>query len=220
MRTDDLIANLADGLAPVKPLSPPSVRFLWWCVLAAACGAAGVAVFGGRPGLGTLLRQPFFAWLVVLPLGMAAVAAAAALVLAVPGAERSRALRSSAVAVGGIWAVLLLAAVARAGNGFANASHWPICVSRVVAIGLIPAVALLGMLRRAAPLRPAWASALAASAAMATGAAAIQLICPIDDAAHSLLGHFGPVLLMAGLGAWQAARLVNQRWKRGAGSPR
>ena len=53
------------------------------------------------------------------------------------------------------------------------------------------------MLRRAAPLRQAWTGALATLAAAALGAAATQVLCPIDDPAHQLVGHVLPVILLA-----------------------
>ena len=45
---------------------------------------------------------------------------------------------------------------------------------------------------------------------MATGALAIQLICPLDDAAHALLGHLGPVLVIGALGAVAARHLLKR----------
>jgi hypothetical protein len=36
---------------------------------------------------------------------------------------------------------------------------------------------------------------------------AVQIVCPVDDVAHALLGHFGPVLAIALLGAGTARRM-------------
>jgi hypothetical protein len=138
-------------------------------------------------------------------------AARAALVLAIPGAERSVVLRIAAVIVIGLWALTLVTAIVRAGYGFAGVSHWYICFVRIVAIGLVPAVAVVAMLRRAAPLRPAWTGALALASATAVGALAIQLSCPLNDAAHALIGHFGAVVSVAALGALSAGPLLNTR---------
>ena len=44
MRTDDLIADLAGRVTPVRPLPPPAVRALGWLVLAGLCAVAGVTV--------------------------------------------------------------------------------------------------------------------------------------------------------------------------------
>ena len=208
MKTDELIAQLASRAAPVTPLPSPAVRALAWAAVAVASAAAGVFIFGARPDLGDVRSHPQFMWPLVAAIVTAAIAAGASFVLAIPGAERSPTLRGFSAIVGALWLLLLVVFVARAGNGFAGASDWPICFIRVIAIGLAPAVVLFAMLRRAAPLRLTWTSALAAAAAMAAGAMAIQLICPVDDAAHGLLGHFGPVLVIAVLGAVTARRML------------
>ena len=65
------------------------------------------------------------------------------------------------------------------------------------------------MIRRAAPLQPAWSGALAGFAAVASGAIAVHVACPFNDPAHTLLGHFAPVLATGWLGA-----LAGRRWLR------
>ena len=75
-----------------------------------------------------------------------------------------------------------------------------LCVIEIAGFGIVPAWALFAMLRRAAPLRPAWSGALATLAAAALGAAATQVLCPIDDPAHQLVGHVLPVILLAAAG--------------------
>jgi hypothetical protein len=208
MRTEELIADLASRAAPVRPLPSPGIRALAWGAVAIASAAAGVVVFGARPDVMAHASQSGFLWTGALALLTTAVAVVASLVLAIPGAERTLVLRATTLALLGVWLVTVIAAITRAGQGFAGVSHWYVCFIRVMAIGLVPAAVLVGMLRRAAPLSLAWTAALALTAAMATGALAIQLICPLDDAAHALLGHLGPVLAIGALGAVAARRLL------------
>jgi hypothetical protein len=211
MRTEDLIADLASRAAPVRPLLSPGIRALGWLGIAIVFGAAGLVIFGPRPGLNALVTQPDFLWAATLALATAVFAVMAALVLAIPGAERSPVLRGTTVAIVGLWAVTLATAIVRADHGLTGVSHWYVCFIRVVAIGLVPAVALVVMLRRAAALRPGWTSALAMAAAAAAGALAIQFICPLDDAAHALMGHFGPVVALGAFGALSAHALLGTR---------
>ena len=208
MRTEDLIADLASRAAPVRPLASPAIRLAAWSAVAVASALAGLAAFGLRSHVQDLLGQPSFLATAVASFGTAMLAGAAALVLAVPGAERSPALRRFAWALLAIWGSLMVAGVIRAGEGFSHDPHWPICVIRVIAIGLVPAWTLFGMLRRGAPLRLRSAGALAAIAAMAAAAGVIQFICPLDDPAHLLRGHFAPVLVMAVLSMPIAPRLL------------
>jgi hypothetical protein len=211
MRTEDLIADLASRAAPVRPLASPGIRALGWLGIAIVSGAAGLVVFGPRPGLDSLVTQPGFLWTAAIALATAVFAVIAALVLAIPGAERSPLLRGTTVAILALWAVTLATAIVRADHGFSGVSHWYICFVRVVAIGLVPAGAVIVMLRRAAALRPGWTGALAMAAAAAAGALAIQFICPLDDPGHALLGHFGPVVAVGAFGALSAHALLGAR---------
>jgi hypothetical protein len=208
MRSDDLIAQLASRAVPVQPLPSPRLRLMAWSALALACGAVGVAAFGPRFNLEAVAGDPAFLLLGAIAAGVGAVAAGASLVLAVPGAERSPSLRVATVALFGVWAIALVALIVRGGQGFAAASHWYTCFARVGLIGLLPAVTLFVMLRRAAPLQLGWTSALAAIGAMGIGALAIHFICPLTDAAHALLGHLGPVLTIGWLGGWTVKSLL------------
>lgn len=211
MRTEDLIADLASRATPVRPLPSPAIRALGWLGVATGFVLAGLAIFGPRPGLDVLISQPEFVWTAMLALATAILAVIASLVLAIPGAERSPVLRSTTLAIVGLWGMTLVSAIVRADHGLAGVSHWYVCFIRVIAIGLVPAIALVGMLRRAAPLRPGWTSSLAMAAAAAAGAFAIQFICPLDDAAHALFGHFGPVIALAMLGAAYAHSILATR---------
>jgi hypothetical protein len=208
MKTEDLIRDLASRAVPVEPLPAPAVRAFAWSGVAIACAAAGILVFKTRSDVAALLHEPGFLGMAAIALGVAWAAAMASLVMAVPGAERSPLLRATAVVLTGLWTAVLAVAVVRAGLGFARAADWPICFIRVLAIGLVPAIVLVSMLRRAAPLRLGWTAALATAAAMATGALAIQFICPLNDPAHALLGHLGPVLVMSWVGSLAARRVL------------
>lgn len=208
MRTEDLIVDLASRVTPVRPLPAPWIRAVVWCAIALAAIAAGLAAFGVRSDVVTRAGQVDFVWIALLGFGTTTLAAFASLVLAVPGAERSPLLRTATAGLVGLWAVTLAYGIARDGQALGDDTHWPICFGRVIAIGFVPTVALLVMLRRAAPLRPRWTGTLALGGATAAGALAIQFICPIDDASHTLAGHLGPVLVMAALGAAAAIALL------------
>ena len=208
MRTEDLIAELASRAAPVRPLPSPAVRLLGWSGAALAGAGVWLSIFGTRPHVVDLFTRPDFLATAALAAATTLCAGAASLVLAIPGAERSGVLRGAATALAASWALLLTVATIRAGHGLAGVVDWPICFVRVIAMALIPGIVLFAMLRRAAPLRFRWTSALAAVAALSIAAGAIQFICPIDDAGHALLGHFGPVLVGAVLGLLAARRFL------------
>jgi hypothetical protein len=208
MRTEELIAQLAGVAEPVRPLPPPWLRAIAWSAVALLSTAAGVAVFGGRSDVAIAVGQPQFVWITAIVLATTAFAVTAALVLAIPGAERSPIQRGSTLVLAGVWALMLAYAIVRAGHGFTGVSDWYVCFIRITGMALVPLVILFGMLRRSAPLRLAWASGLSMMAAAAAGAVAIQFICPLNDPGHALLGHFGPVLVFGSVGAAAARRLL------------
>ena len=202
MRTEDLIADLAERATPVRPLPSPSVRALAWLGLAAACGVAGVTFFGARSDVMVRLTQLDYLGLASLALLMSVFAVVMALVLAIPGAERTPVLRLSTLGILGVWAVTMVCAVVRSGSGLPVSTdpHWPMCFMRVLLVGALPALVLFVMARRGIPIRLGWTGGMAALAAASVGALAVQIACPLDDPGHGFLGHFVPVMLMAGIG--------------------
>jgi hypothetical protein len=212
MKTEDLIADLAGRVTPVRPLAPPSLRALGWFAVAVAFAACGVAYFGARPDVFVRLTQPDYLWTVILALSTSTLAAIATLVLAIPGAERTVLLRRLTVVIMMIWAVTTVWSVLATGRGvpIATDRHWPACFARVVLISVVPVAVLFAMVRRSAPLRLGWTAGLAAAAAASMGTLAVQLVCPLDDAGHAFLGHFVPVVVITALGITVRRTLVRK----------
>jgi hypothetical protein len=208
MSTEKLIVDLASRGTPVRPLGSPAVRFSGWASVAVASAVAAVVFFGPRSNVSTLLGDPDFVVTALASSLTAVLAALGSLVLAIPGAARGRGLRIAALSALILWGLLIGAALARTGGGFANDSHWPICFARVLAVGAMPGLALLTMLRRAAPLDPVSTGALAGLAAAAVGAAVMPFVCPIDAPAHALRGHFAPVVIVVMVSAWIGPRVL------------
>ena len=205
MKTDELILHLAKSAGPVTRLPAPSIRLLQW--LAAAAALAAVAVFGvgARAGLGTAISQPAFA-VSLAALVLATISAAAlAFVLSVPGAEGSPRRRALPIAAGLAWpAAWFVAMMRHAGATGARPFHWA-CAIEIGVLGAISGWMLVGMLRRAAPLQPAWTAGIAGVAAVTIASAATQVICPVDDPRHQLVGHV-LVAAVVGFAVFMAGR--------------
>jgi hypothetical protein len=136
------------------------------------------------------------------------------LVLSVPGAERSMAQRVVPFVALGAWAALLGTLLIAGGNPVARVIAFPVnwpCGYKILGFSLIPGFALFAMLRRAAPLEPAWNASLAALAATAVGAAATQFICPVDDPAHQIVGHVLPLVVLAAVGTIAGYRSLERK---------
>ena len=172
--------------------------------------ALGVIVIGPRGDVWTAIYQPTFVALAVATLGTALLSAAGAFVLSVPGVERSPLQRAVPLVAGAVWALVLVVLLTTGGNPvqrvLALPFHWA-CLIEIAGLSIVPGWTLFAMLRRAAPLRRAWSAALATLAAVALAAVATQIICPVDDPAHQLVGHVLPVALLSVWGA-----IVGRRW--------
>jgi hypothetical protein len=203
VRTDDLIVQLARAAGPVRPLARPSVRLARWTAAALPFAVLCVVAIGARHDLGRAIQRPTFVALAAVSLLTGLAAAASSFVMSVPGSDRSALRRALPVALGAVWAFALLVLVFEGGDPVRRILALPIhaaCVIEIAGIAVVPSWALFAMIRRAAPLQLAWSAGLATLAGVGLGAAATQVICPLDDPAHQLVGHVLPaaILVLAG----------------------
>jgi hypothetical protein len=215
VKTDLLIVELARDLRPVRPLSSPSLRLSRWLAAVVAVAAFGIWLLSPRPDLASAINNAVFDTRFVLTAAAGIFAGAAAFVLSVPGAERYRAQRIIPFICAIAWTLLLGVLLIGGGRGVerlvAFPVNWP-CGYKILAFSVIFGSALLIGLRRAAPLELIWSAALAALSSTALAAAATQLICPVDDPAHQIVGHVVPVTVLAILGTLIGFRTLN--WRR------
>jgi hypothetical protein len=212
MRTDELIVELARSAGPVRPLPSPSIRLARWTAATAPLMVLAVIVIGPRADVMAAMSDPAFVGIAGVTIVTALLSAASTLVLSIPGAERSIWQRGLPLVAGGLWALALVYLLTTEGSAVRRLQQWPfhwLCLIEIIGLSMGPALALMMMLRHAAPLRRAWAGALAILAAVALGAAATQFLCPLDDPAHQLVGHAFPVAVLALLGALVGTRSLN-----------
>jgi len=215
VKTEELIVQLTRSLEPVQPLPSPFVRLVRWAALSFAIAALGVLAIGARADVADAIREPAFSALAMLAIATGIAAAATALLLSVPGAERSPAQRGVPLLLFGGWAASLAVMLVSGGAALERLFALPVhaaCVIEIAGFALIPGWVLFNMLRRAAPLKRAWTAVFAALAATALGVAATQIVCPLDDPAHHLVGHLMPAVLFTIVGA--TARQRSLIWLR------
>lgn len=212
MKTSDLIATLAGNLKPVRRLRPPVVRAAGWLLLAALVLALLTISQGIRPDLVQRLHDRSFTVSIAASLLTGVLAAIAAFELSLP--DRSRR-----------WLLLPLPALVvwLSNVGYQCLVHWVSidpqgmtlgetarCFATLVLTGLPLSLALLVMLRYAAPLRPS-AVALTASLAVAgVTATALSMFHVLDATVLILMWNLGTVLLFVGLGSLFGRRIF--RW--------
>jgi hypothetical protein len=203
-RTEQLIAHLALDVSPVKRLPAISIRIARWLGLAIAASAVAVMAIGVRPNVWRAITEPAVWQSLAVALLASISAAVVAMRLSVPGAQQSRYTRWLPMAIIGVWIATLVRASQNAGVSVAVLSHESFhaaCVARVTMAAIVPTYFLIRAIRRGFALDAASTMALAALGGTALAAAAVQLVCPIDRAAHVLMSHVLPALGLVAPGA-------------------
>jgi hypothetical protein len=200
--TPDLIELLVANLTPVQRLRPPIVRAATWLALAALIVALLATAQGLRPDIATRVQQSSF----VMSLGGAlltgVLATIAAFMLSLP--DRSR-----------LWVVLpapsLLFWLSTVGYqcltkwisvqpGGITLGETARCFATLVLTSLPLSLALLLMLRYAAPLRPTAVILTGSLAVAAVTAVALSLFHGGDATVMILMWNLGTAGLSVGLG--------------------
>ncbi len=146
MKTDELIVELTRSLEPVERLRSPAVRLARWTMVSLSMAALGVLAIGPRADISTAIRQPSFAALALMALVTSIAAAASALVLSIPGEERTPAQRSVPLLVGAAWVLTLVAMLNAGGAAWTRLLALPVhaaCLVEIAGFAVVPAMGAL-----------------------------------------------------------------------------
>lgn len=221
IKTPDLIASLAANATPVRRLRPPVMRAACWLLLATAVLTLLAVNQGIRPDLAQRLREPAFAIGMVASLLTGGLAAISAFLVSLP--DRSR-----------LWLLLPFPALILwlSNIGYQCLVQWidigpdgislgeaARCFATLVLTSLPLSLAMLVMLRYAAPLRPTTVTLMGSLAAAAITATALSLFHTIDATAMILMWNLGTAVLFVGLAGvfgrtmfrWVAPRTLDAR---------
>jgi hypothetical protein len=213
MQTDEFIRRLAADTGAVRRLKPPLQRGLIWLALALPYVAAVVWGHLTRLDAAQVMADPRFMVEQAASFATAFTAAFAAFGSVVPGFDRRvlllplapLALWLASVGHGCVQDWLLLGA-----DGLAVRPDWD-CLPAALLIGVVPAAAMLVMLRRGAPLRPHATLALGALAVAALGNLGMQVFHFRDATIMLLVWHLGGMAVLALLAGSLGGRLL--RWR-------
>ena len=201
MQTERLIRDLASAARPVRPLTRPWTRAAVWTALAAPWIAAIVVVMSVRPDLSAKLADPRFVVEQAATLATGITAAAAAFATTIPGYRRSIVLLPAlplAIWLGSLGQSCLATLVVLGPHGLALRPGW-LCLPAIALTGALPALAMMVMLRRGAPLFPHLSVGLGALAAAGLGNFGLRLFHPQDSSLMVLVWQFGSVFLLTAL---------------------
>ena len=214
MDTNALIEELARSAAPVRRLPVPWARMLLWLALSIPVLVAVIWLM--KPSdinpVAALADRRFLLEEAVL-LATALAAALAAFASVVPGYDR-RILLLPILPLG-LWLATLGEGcwrnwVALGADGLALRPDWD-CLPPAILIGIVPAVAMVIMLRRGAPLLPRISIGLGALAVAALANLGLRLFHVGDASVMVLFWHLGGAAMLAGLAALAGRRMLYWR---------
>lgn len=212
-KTEHLIAVLAADAQPVRPLAPPSRRLLAWLAISLPWVIAVVAIMSPREDLGDKLGDTRWVLEQIAALATALTAAVAAFCAGVPGRSRwehALPLPSFVLWVGLLSVGCVQAWLSAGPDGFKLYPDW-VCFPGIVLVGAGPAVAMVLMLRRGAPLSPVVSTALGALAAAALADFGLRLFHPQDASLMVLVWQVGTVVVLTIAGGLAGPSIV--RWR-------
>jgi hypothetical protein len=219
METSDLITRIAAGSGPVRLLPAPWLRGLLWLATSAPYVAI-VVMLGPMPSdLGPLPHDAQFLIEQAATLATAITAAVVAFCSVVPGYDR-RLLLLPLVPFAA-WLATLGEGCLRdwfrlGAQGLELRPDWS-CLPSAAWIGIVPAVAMVIMLRRGAPLFPRASIALGGLAVAALANFGLRLFHLGDASVMVLFWHFGSVAVLAAVASFVGRQLLY--WRHAAAGP-
>jgi hypothetical protein len=211
--TDKLIQSLATKCTGTESLPSPQVRTLSWFAASVPYVALVVLLMSPRPDLFEKLVNARFVIEQSAALTTALIAAMAAFCAVIPGLPVWRLvlpLVPLAIWVGSLAQGCISALLEK---GLAALRLMPdlICFPAIIAVSALPALLMVVMLRRGAPLMPKITVAYGALAATALGNFGLRLFHPQDASLMVLVWQFGTVVILTALASLFGRRLL--RWR-------
>lgn len=211
MKTDDLIAMMASDVKPAAKAVVPG-----WLLLVALAGAVvalGILVpWLGLRDMGEAVTSQSYWMKTVYTLALALGGFLLAERLARPGVRWTRGLVVAGVGIAGMGALAVLQLASTQPDAIGAAllgSTWDKCPWRILALAVPGLLAVLLVMRRFAPTRPALAGAGAGLFAGAIAATVYGLHCGETSAAFTLVWYTGGIAasaLLGGLAGWRILR--------------
>ena len=221
METSALIRHLAADAAPVHRLPPPWLRMAMWLAISLPYVCTVVVMKPAAIGfLGKIDAR--FALEQMAILATALTAAIAAFASVIPGHHKKIYLLPLLPLA--VWLASLGEGCATdwlrfGADGLRVRPDWE-CAPAAIFIGIIPAVTMVVMLRRGAPLAPRISVALGALAVAALGNCGLRIYHIGDVSIMVLVWHFGGLAMISVLAGRIGRHVLNWRFVMAATVPR
>jgi len=213
MDTERLIQTLVDTAKPVRPLPRPWIRSVFWLAIAIPYMALVVYVMSPRGDLMVKITEARYIVEQLAALATGIAAAITAFATTIPGYSRKILLLPVLPLAGWLGALGegCVSTLIQSGlNGLTLQSDW-FCLPAIALVGAIPAVAMVVMLRRGAPLMPCTTVTLGALAAAGLGNFGLRLFHPQDASFMVLVWQFGSVFILTAVAGCSGRHILNWR---------
>lgn len=209
METKFLVDRLTAELSPVRRIARPATRLAWWLLISVPAAGLVVWAFGLRPDLGARLADRAFLVEEGAALLTALFGIYAALCAGLPDQPGWKVWLPMAPMA--LWLGVLgqqcLDVFLRLGPDGLSITSDAMCLPAVALGGLVPAIAIVAMLRRSGKFRTTHACLCGALGATALGAAALRFYHTEDAAIMVIVWQLGSVALF-GLVAGAISRML------------
>ena len=213
MKTERLVERLAAELTPVQRIAGPATRLAWWLLISIPAVCLVIWTFGLRLDLAARLADRAFLIEEGAALLTALVGIYAALCAGLPDQPGWKVWLPMAPMA--LWLGFLgqqcLTVFLRLGPEGLRITSDAMCVPAIALGGLIPAIAIVIMLRRSGKFRTTHACLCGALGAAALGAAALRLYHMEDAAIMVIVWQLGSVALFSLVSGGISRMLVDNR---------
>ncbi len=213
MKTERLVERLAAELTPVHRIARPVMRLAWWLLMSIPAACLLVWAFGLRPDLAERLADRAFLEEEGAALLTALVGVYAALCAGLPDQPGWKVWLP--IAPMALWLGVLgqqcLDVFLRLGPEGLRITSDAMCLPAIALGGLIPAIAIVVMLRRSGKFRTTHACLCGALGAAALGAAALRLYHMEDAAIMVIVWQLGSVAVFSLMAGTIGRMLVDHR---------
>jgi len=195
----------------VRRLRPPLARAAGWLLFAALILVLLAVSRGVRPDLELRLQEPMFIIGIAASLATGILAAVASFIVSVP--DRSRRWHLVPVPTSLVWLATVgygcLTAWVSIGPAGISLGETARCFATLVLVGAPLSLAMLVMLRHAAPLSPTPVAITGSLAVAAMTSTALSLFHPLDATALILIWNLGTAALIVAFGGLYGRRFLS-----------
>jgi hypothetical protein len=205
---DDLINNLAQEAAAVKPAPHPFMLSARWTAWAAGFLILSLALSGLRPDIMQELQRPWFVIELAALLCILVATSMSAALLSFPDLHQMRRLVLMPVIAFALLVLVLIFAWMADNPAAPLPIHSFECTISIMLVSMLPAAWTLYSMRKFASTHTGWAGSIALLFAFSVGALWLRLHEVNDSIAHLIEWHYLPMIGFGTLGLWLGKKVL------------